>query len=320
MTTSWKLAASVGVLGALAVSGCDQTPGTIASTQNAQLTVMLADAPPTVDMKSAVVTISKIYLVGSGDSASEVVLSSQPVTTDLLTLSSDVSKIVDGAEVPAGTYHELRFVVDGGYIQVADGSGDVRTYATDGYQGAPQPVDGTLKCPSCAQSGIKVVLPDSGLTLANDQQVTLLVDFDVSQTFGHQAGNSGMWVMHPTLVASDIGLAGSVNVTLRLGDGVTLPSVGGNLVTLADFTAQLKAVGADSTAAGQTMTLAAVSGDSVFGATFSYLVPGDYTVTILGPDSLTITLDPASADVAVPAGGSASADFTLTAASLINGP
>ena len=31
----------------------------------------------------------------------------------------------------------------------------------------------------------------------------LLVDFDVAQSFGHQAGGSGRWVMHPVVMATD---------------------------------------------------------------------------------------------------------------------
>ena len=41
------------------------------------------------------------------------------MTTDLLTLANDVATLVDGAVIPAGPYSQLRFVITGGYVDVA---------------------------------------------------------------------------------------------------------------------------------------------------------------------------------------------------------
>jgi hypothetical protein len=55
--------------------------------------------------------------------------------------------------------------------------------------------------PSFAQSGLKVNLPSDLFTVGADP-VWVLVDFDVSQSFGRAAGGSGMWVMSPVLQGS----------------------------------------------------------------------------------------------------------------------
>jgi hypothetical protein len=65
-------------------------------------------------------------------------------------------------------------------------------------------VTGDLQMPSFAQSGLKVNLPGDAITVEGDDQRILLVDFDVSKSFGHQAGNSGKWVMHPVITATDM--------------------------------------------------------------------------------------------------------------------
>jgi hypothetical protein len=138
-----------------------------------------------------VVTISEVDLVGE---SGVTVLSTTAVTTDLLKLSNDAATLVKDAVVPPGHYTQLRFVITGGYVQVG---GEV--YASSPtYEGLPPEttVTGKLQMPSYAQSGLKIDLPSGGLDLGTAQKI-VVVDFDVSQSFGHQAGNSGMWVMHP---------------------------------------------------------------------------------------------------------------------------
>lgn len=177
--------------------------GDSTSPGSAHLSVLLKDAPGPI--QSAVVTISEIYL--QGGEGGRLVLSTEATTTDLLTLANDTQTLVDNATIPAGTYSELRFVITGGYIDVQDDDAcdpaqtvcSTSIYATAGYA-TPKAPAGELQMPSFAQSGLKVTLPGDALTLTGDQNV-LLVDFDVSQSFGHQTGGSGSWTMHPVLTA-----------------------------------------------------------------------------------------------------------------------
>lgn len=294
MTTS-----RISVVAALAaaVLGCGGSQA-----GSGKVTVLLKDAP--ADFRAAVVTVEEVDLVGSSGT---VVLTTTPTTTDLLTLSNDVATLVQGAVVPAGTYTQLRFVISGGYIDVAGA-----IYASSPtYAGLPAgaSVAGELRMPSYPKSGLKVILPGDGLTVASDTSV-LVVDFDVSQSFGHDAGGSGAWVMHPVVKASPVEQTGSLAVTLGRGAEVSAPADLG----LTDFQAVLTPVGGgDAT----TVPLAdAGDGTRAATATFVYLAPGEYTLTLQPPASIsTFTTEPTvPLTVTVAAGQVTSASFQLLSA------
>jgi Domain of unknown function (DUF4382) len=266
-------------------TACDDT--NVNGNDTSRLTLLLTDAPG--DFNAAVVTISEIYLQRDDtgdDEGGRVILRSDPITTDLLTLSNDVSTLVDNAEVPSGTYGQLRFVVDGAYVEVETETG-VEVYSTTGYAEAPASVDGELMCPSCGTSGIKVNL-DGDIDL-DDTNRTLLLDFDVAQTFGHQAGNSGMWIMNPTITAAPFEDAASVEVSLGLATGISLPNIGGDAITLADFSAELKDVNGNAETQGEIVAFTDTDGDGTYTADFSDVLPGQYNVYVRGPDGLTFT-------------------------------
>jgi len=163
--------------------------------------------------------------------------------------------------------------------------------------------------PSYAQSGLKIDLPGGAVTVGTATTV-LLVDFDVSQSFGHEAGGSGAWVMHPVAKATDFALAGSVDVTLRLGSGVTLPAP----ATLADFKAVLTP--APPASGGNTILALTSSDATTYGASFKYLFPGDYTLTFNAPSSVNafVTAPPVPASVTVTSGQATTAAFVLSSA------
>ena len=185
----------VALLVALAatLTSCDsQSPSGTTS-----LSVRLKDAPG--DVQHAFVTITEVDLVGTGGVQ---VLTSTPVTTDLLTLATDALELVKDVEVPSGTYHELRFKISGACLAVDDGSGGSTVYATDGYDSTPcgGEADDRLQAPSFAQSGLKVKMAGAALVLDVPQKI-LLVDFDVAQSFGHAENG---WVMHPVVTGGEI--------------------------------------------------------------------------------------------------------------------
>lgn len=167
-----------------------------------KVSVLLTDAPG--DVLEAVVTIDQIYLQGGegeGEEGGRVNLLEAPVTVDLLTLADEWMTLVDGAEVPDGQYGQLRFVISGAYLRVEEAEGD-RIFATSAdYDGLPEgaEVAGSLQTPSFGQSGLKVNFAGG---LALDEETILLVDFDVAESFGKEAGQSGKWVMHPVLKGS----------------------------------------------------------------------------------------------------------------------
>ena len=252
----------------------------------AYLTIRLHDAPG--DVQAAVVTIDQIYLQGSGG---RTVLRDTPVTVDLTTLTNTSTLLVDNVTVPSGSFGQLRFVISGGYLQVEGPTGGSQIFASSpDYAGLPTgaTVDGALQMPSFSTSGLKVNLP-AGLTLPSGSALSLMVDFDVSQSFGHLAGGSGMWVMHPVVNATGVTMGTTLAATLVLGSGVTLPAG----VTLGDFQATLAASSAPGTVL-ETVSFTDPDADGTFGASFGFVAPGDYLVDIVQPSGLSgFTVDPA---------------------------
>jgi hypothetical protein len=289
--TRFRLALTA-LVSAVALAACSDDNG-----DTTRLSIRLTDAPG--DITAAVVTISEIYLQGD---EGRTVLLDVPVTTNLVTLANDFDDLVTDAVVPQGSYSQLRFVITGAYIDV-EGEGIFAT--SEDYEGLPPGavVAGQLQTPSFSSSGLKVTLPGDQLVLDTDQKI-LLVDFDVSESFGRQAGGSGNWVMNPVIKGADFTVSGGVRASLTLGDGVTLPAG----VTLDQVTATLNP-------GGEVLNLADGDGNGSFEATFSYLMPGDYTVTFTPPGTVTtFTTDPASPiAVTVAEGQVATASAVVTA-------
>jgi hypothetical protein len=272
--------------------------------QGPSVTIQLTDAPG--DVEAAVVTISEVYLQGEGG---RVTLTDEEVTVDLLDLANSTAVLVDEAVVPAGTYSELRFVISGAYVEVENASGGTDIYASSpSYSGLPPgaTVFGDLQMPSLGQSGLKVqIVNGEELEITEDQDI--LVDFDVSQSFGQAAGQSGKWVMHPVVKGAVITEAASFTATLSLAEGVTLPTVEGNAVTLGHFKAALD---------GEEMDFTDSDNNGTFEAEFRFLLPGTYELEIIPPAGVTITTNPASPiEVTIGTGATATQAVTIASAS-----
>lgn len=306
---TWRTSVNLFAAFALAIVGAACAEPT-RNAANGKITVLLTDAPG--DIKTAVVTISQIYLQGgeSDDASGRVILRDTPVTTDLLTLVDSTTELVKDATIPAGTYSQLRFVITGGYIEVDNGDGTTSIYASSPtYAGLPPgaTVKGTLQTPSYSTSGLKVSVP-GGITISD--QTVLLVDFDVAQSFGKQAG--GQWVMSPLLKGTDMGNTGALTVTLTKDANLTLPSVNGSPVTLGQFKASLTNTTSSTT---QEIALTDANSDGIFEAKFKYMVAGDYTVDFVAPTGIaSFTTTPAHpTPVSITAGSSATHAAVLNA-------
>lgn len=286
----------ISALAALAlITACGGSQG------NGTVSVLLKDAP--AGFEAAVVTISEVDMVGSGGT---LVLTTNKTTTDLLTLANDTAALVSGATVPTGKYTQLRFVITGAYVQV-----NGKIYASSpSYEGLPAEatVAGALTMPSFGQSGLKIDLPAGGLDVGTDAKV-LVVDFDVSQSFGQAAGGSGGWVMHPVVHATDVELTGSIDVALALGPEVSLPAG----VGLGDFKAVLVPAGGTESVV---VPLTAAAGSETFGVAFQYLAPGDYSLSLQAPAGVaSFTTDPAvPLSLKVTSGQATAATFQLLSA------
>jgi hypothetical protein len=293
-------------LAVMAMAACDGGGGTGSGTP--RLSIRLTDAPG--DLREAWVKVDKVYLQGTtpADSTSGRVTLMETATgwVNLITLSGgNFASLVNGVAVPAGSYSQLRLVVCDAYVVARDGT----VYATSGATlPAGVTATGTLQAPSACQSGFKVKLPGGALTLEN-QSTILSVDFDVSQSFGHQAGNSGKWVLHPVMTATAVGFSGTINGTVALATGVTLPTCGGAAVDLTRFVPRAVAA------------LDSVSGTvSTSGQYAMAVAPNSYTMTyapalsFTNGDSLSFTATATPATVTVASGGTQTANYSITAA------
>lgn len=293
------------LVAALAVAACDGGTG---SNGTSRVSIRLTDAPG--DLAEAWVKVDRIYLQGHADSAGTgraELLAAPTDWVDLLTLSGGrTAELVNGATVPAGRYSELRFVVCEAYVRTDDGT----VYASkDAELPAGVTADGTLHMPSACSSGFKVKFPADAPVELDSESTILTVDFDVSQSFGHQAGNSGRWVMHPVLHATSVGFAGGIGGTVAVAQGVALPTCGGSAVDVTAFVPQATS--------GATTYTSAVAADGRYKIT----VPaGTFTMayapalSFANGDSLMVTAAPSAATATVASGGSATVDYSITAA------
>jgi hypothetical protein len=136
-------------------------------------------------------------------------------------------------------------------------------------------------------------------------------DFDVNQTFGRERGRSGRWVMQPVITATRAEAAGSIEGVVTLADGVSLPVCGGAETTLANFV---------PTAVEGEVSLSAGT-DAAGEFRFPFVPAGTYTmghvseVVFANDDRLLLTAAPSVATAEVVVGGTATVDYSITAAS-----
>lgn len=207
----------------LAVAACESGDDGLGPEEGtARLSVYLTDAPG--DVAAVWVEIEEITLMG--DERTISILEEPTELIELTELVGQAQEIVDDAEIPEGAYGQLRLRIEDAVLETA--SGDVYLLGSAEH---PDGLDatGTLLCPSCSQSGLKILLHGMEVT---EGESALVLDFDVSQSFGHQAGNSGKWVMRPVIHSThypdeDDGVEEegvSVEGQVALADGVEIPS------------------------------------------------------------------------------------------------
>jgi hypothetical protein len=296
---------------AAALAACSD--GSTSPGGNGRLTVQLTDAPG--DLKAAYVKIDKIVLfrsdadTASADSTRHITLT--PTSTgfiNLLSLSGgQLLTLVNSTSVPTGNYSQMRLYVNDAYVVTNAG----QTWATSSsIVPAGTTVSGTLKCPSCSQSGYKVMFASGGMTVASNS--TVIIDFDVNQTFGHQAGNSGQWIMHPVLraTATTVKYAAITGKVAVKDTTVKIPTCGGQANTLVAF---------KPTAVLGTDTLTAVT-DSAGNYKIANVLPGTYTlsfakdITFTNGQILTFTGTSSVPTLAIAEGVNGTANYTINSA------
>lgn len=276
------------------------------------MSLLLTDEPG--DFLQAIVEIERIEVVG--DEVGPTVLMDEPFVTDLLTLSNDVATLTEDVTVPAGTYSQLRFIIPNACIEVEGELENTSTiYSSPGFADCEENAQpafrtGSLQMPSYDQSGLKVNLPGGAITVSGDQYIILL-DFDVSDSFGQQAGNSGQWVLRPSIKATEVAFSSSITLELTQAldgeDNPVLDAVGGSL---ADFEAVI-----DSEE--EPVAFTDPDEDGVYTATFYFMMPGEtYQVSVALQEGFDygFTTEPESASVELGSGMRETVAFEVTSA------
>lgn len=171
--------------------------------------VVLTDLPMS-DVREVHVHIVRVEVVSEGGGVQTLVTDAQiPDDIELIALSA--SPLLLGQPlIPVGRYTQVRLILD-------DGAGE--NYVIDG-----DGVRHDLTVPSGSQTGAKLVT--GAFEIVNGQTVTILLDFNAAASV-HQAGQSGLWIMRPTIFASVVGGVdfdlGSIEGTVLDDEGNPLP-------------------------------------------------------------------------------------------------
>ena len=246
--------------------------------ETALVSLALTDNPGDVD--SVWVELREIYLQGGGAGGRVTLLSEGDAAglglIELTQLAGTTLDLVSDVEISAGNYGQLRFVVDGAVLETEEG--DVFTLNAEHPHGAI--ATGSLTCPSCTNTGIKVLLPGDVANLDGGAHVIVL-DFDVSQSFGHPTGQPTAWVMHPVIRGAELGFTGTVSGVVDVerdtnGDPlVTIPECpAGTERDVTAFVPQAVAQTLTDDLGDPLTATTAVAGDGSF--SFTYLSPDQY--------------------------------------------
>ena len=253
--------------------------------------------------------------------------------TDLILLTDlvgTVQLLTLNAEIHPTTIRQLRLVVGDAVLESSEG-----TVYVKGDPVLPAAVEdaeelGELHCPSCSQSGIKVKIPNDEMDVEGGA-AALILDFDVAQSFGHKAGNSGKWIMHPVIhgtlvvdrdgdgdVLDELGSVKAISGTVALGTDVTIPECpAGTSRTIKDFIPTATVVGLLDGEGEPIVRYGTVAEGGVFHIGFvpslSYTMGYVGTLT-LGTDQLTFTATVEPAQVTVSDAVVAGVAYTILSA------
>lgn len=263
---------TLAITAALALGACDSPVDTNGS---ASVRVLLTDAPADY-LASAVVEIGRIEILPADDGPA-IVLVEDAGEYDLLQLQNGVTAQLGNTTIDAGSYTQLRMIVESAELTLADGY----TF-TDGS------TTRTLFVPSGSQTGIKVNLGPAngggeGALEIRPGETVLVVDFDVARNFVMQgdaespAGIQG-FLFTPVLRAVVTDVAGSIAGSVTAPEGVALEGL--------QVTASRE--GTDE------IITSTVSETGTFKLPF--VAPATYTVTVVAPegfvaDSVDVTVE-----------------------------
>ncbi len=246
------------------------------------------------------IALEKVEAVGSGGVQTLVTFTP---SKNINLLNYQTSPLTLGtAQIPAGQYQQLRFVLDTSQASNTTVVVNGTTYdlsipsasGPEGFQGSTSTDNGD----GPGTAGIKV---NVALNAQAGQTYGFLIDFNAAESIV-QASGSGQWLMKPVLVATAQALAGSISgtVTNNAGTGVANAEVlaeqnGTTInsgVTDANGNFQINALPAGSytLVVNNTWTSQAGAAETATGADGTASVTDPSAVTVTGGQTTTVTL------------------------------
>ena len=266
---------------AVAATGCGD-PTTVSG--NATVRVLLTDAPADY-VDSASVDIGAVQLIPAGEGGPI------PISDDgtdgfinLLDLRDAATTLLGEAEVDAGSYAQLRLIVEA-----------ARVALVEGYEFTDGSTERELTVPSGAETGIKLNLHDAdgtGPLEIDGEEVVVVLDFDVGESFvalGNPLSPTGIQGMlfKPTIRVAVSGDLGTIS-------GTVSTALAAELVRGLSVTAE--PADGDPMEPFQTGAVAGTTNDDGT-YTLSFVLPGTYMVSVTTPEGLATT--PVSVEVEV---------------------
>ena len=251
-----------------AAAACGDSTGVAG---DATVRVLLTDAPADY-IASASVDIGAVELIPAGEG--EPVLVTEDGTdgpVDLLDLRNAATMLLGEASAEAGTYAQMRLIVESASVTLIDG-----------YTFVDGSSERALKVPSGAETGIKLNLrarDDSGPLELEAGETVVVLDFD--------AGASFVLLGNPDTPA---GIHGAIfTPTIRVAVAGDLGTISGTVSTalaetpVAGLTVTAEPLDADPMEPFQTPTVSTTTGEDG-SYTLEFVVPDTYVVTVTPPE------------------------------------
>ncbi len=160
------------------------------------LSLMLTDAPANGCYKHVYVTIDEVWVhIGDDGDWEEIEVINVGEKFDLIELTNGVLANLGHVFLEEGEYTQMRLYIEDDPDDDWDNYVTVCSDCDNGAQYAQNCVDVPLKIPSGVQSGIKLVHP---FTIEANLTTELILDFDAAKSV-HKAGNSGPYILKPTI-------------------------------------------------------------------------------------------------------------------------
>lgn len=280
--------------------------------QTGELSVGLTDAT-TNDFQAVYITVKEVSVSQAvpNDSSDEfdgdwIVVAEPNITCNLLELVNGVIEQLGITEIEAGRYSQMRLLLGDtpeegeGVVNINDEPHPFANYVVYGNSETFVPGDSEtyeiyeLKVPSGYETGIKIV---GGFDVEADSITDLVLDFNVVRSIVH-AGESGQWLLKPTIKALDLDGSAVVSGLVYYTSDTDVPE---------DFPIEGAIISAQSSTGGigdDIVTAATISDEA--GEYQLLLEPGTYMVVAIAEGYQT-----ASTDITVEADTSTQQDFQM---------